>query len=123
MENTANTRQRARAALALFLTSLHPEAPHRIISAVSSVSELSLAQMLEQDNTGALAAFSRLTLPQAQQELSDRLQKICNPETPAPVVSVQLIQLITLLAAWQSGVVEAYSRQAAGEEPTAVLGS
>lgn len=118
-----NTPQLARASLAMYLHTLLPEASHKMISSVASVSELLLMQLLELDKKGELAAFGRMSFPEAESLLGDKIQRICNPATNAMEASQQRLLVLGLLAAWQSGILEGYARKDAGSDPSVVLGS
>lgn len=122
MPTPSNPRHAEKAAVALFLHNLHPEAHHTVISSVASVAEIVLLATIDMEHRGELAEFAKKTPGDAQGVLADSIAKICNPATLAPDASSEMLRVITLLSAWQSGLLLRHARQAAGSDPSSVLG-
>ena len=120
---TPNSRHAEKASVALYLHNLHPEAHHTVISSVASVAELVLLATIDMEHKGELAEFAKLSPGEAQGILADSIAKICNPATLAPVASTEMLRVITLLSAWQSGLLLRHARQAAGSDSSSILGS
>lgn len=123
MSTPSNSRHTEKAAVALFLHNLHPEAHHTVISSVASVAEIVLLSSIDMERKDELANFAKLTPGEAQGVLADSIAKICNPSTLAPVASTEMLRVITLLSAWQSGLLLRYARQDAGADSSVILGS
>lgn len=119
---TPNSRHAEKASVALYLHNLHPEAHHTVISSVASVAEIVLLATIDMEHKGELAEFAKFSPGEAQGILADSIAKICNPATLTPVASTEMLRVITLLSAWQSGLLLRHARQAAGSDSSSILG-